>query len=104
MNLLAIKKYKINFFKDILKIEDVEKKEKIKNNLSQIYENIALLNFHFMQNSSNDEFTKIYKRIRKIQRQIMKNIDSKLVCFIEKREIPKNNKENKDYYFIYFTI
>ena len=104
LNLLTIKKYKINFFKDILKIEDVEKKEKIKINLSQIYENIALLNFHFMQNSSNDEFTKIYKRIRKIQRKIMKNIDSKLVCFIEKREIPKNNKENKDYYFIYFTI
>ena len=55
LNLGTIKKYKINLFKDILKIESIENKDVIKKNLAQVYENIALINFNLMQNSSNDD-------------------------------------------------
>ena len=100
----SIKKYKINLIKDILKIENIDGREIIKKNLSQVYENIANLNFNLMQNSSNEEFTKTYKHIREIQKHVLKNINSYLVCINEEREIPKNNREMKNYYFICFHI
>ena len=104
MNLNAIKKYKINLFKDILKIEGLDNKDYIKKNLAQVYENIALINFNLMQNSSNEEFTKTYRQIKEIQKNVLKNLNSCLICMIEKREIPKNNREMKNYYFIVFSI
>ena len=104
LNLSTIKKYKINLFKDILKIESIDNKNIIRKNLSQIYENIAFLNFSIMQNSSNEEFSKTFKKIKEIQKLIFHNLNSYLICFIEKREIQKNIKDIKSYYFIYFSI
>ena len=104
LNLNAIKKYKINLFKDILKIEGLENKDYIKKNLAQVYENIAIINFNLMQNSSNEEFTKTYKQIKEIQKNVLKNINSYLICSIERREIKKSEKEMKYYYFICFNI
>ena len=104
MNVNTIKKYNINLFKDILKIENIEFKDIIKKNLIQIYENISLLNYNLMQDNSNKEFTQSYKRIKDIQKQIMKKIDSYLICNIEKRKIKQSNKNIKNYYFINFRI
>ena len=104
LNLNTLKKYKINLFKDILKIEGFGDKEIFKKNLAQVYENIALINFNIMQNSSNEEFTKTYKRIKEIQTLIFRNINSNLICMIEKREMAKSNKEIKEYYLIYIII
>jgi hypothetical protein len=102
LSLHTIKKYKINLFKEILKIENIENRDMIKKNLAQIYENIASLNFNIMQNSSNEEFTKIYKKIKEYQTQILGCVNSNLVCMIKKREVTRKNK--KIYYFFYFTI
>jgi hypothetical protein len=104
LNLNAIKKYKINLFKDILKIEGLDNKDYIKKNLAQVYENIALINFNLMQNSSNEEFTKTYKQIKEIQKNVLKNLNSYLICSIERRKIKKSEKEIKNYFFIYFSI
>ena len=104
LNLNSIKKYKINLFKDILKIEGLENKDYIKKNLAQVYENIAIINFNLMQNSSNEEFTKTYKQIKEIQKNVLKNLNSYLICSIEKREMKKSEKEMKYYYFICFNI
>ena len=104
LNLRTIKKYKVNLFKDILKIESIENKDLIKKNLAQVYENIAIINFNLMQNYSNEEFTKTYKKIKEIQKNVLKNLNSNLICMIEKREIPKNNREMKNYFFILFSI
>ena len=104
LSLHIIKKYKINLFKEILKIENIENRDIIKKSLILVYENIASLHFNIMQNSSNEEFIKIYKRIKEIQTQILKSIHSNLVCMIKKREIQKINRNTKTYYFFYFTI
>ena len=63
-----------------------------------------MINFNIMQNSSNEEFTKTYKRIKEIQTLIFRNINSNLICMIEKREMAKSNKEIKEYYLIYIII
>ena len=55
-----------------------------------------------MQNSSNDEYTKPYKKIKQLQKQIIKNLNSYINCYIEKREISKNKREKKNFYFIFF--
>ena len=110
MNLNNLKKYKINFFKDILKIEKPEEKDIIKKNLNLVYENIIELNFGLMQNSSNEEFTKSYKLLKEIQSKIIKNNNNnlnykaELICNLEERELLKNEKSIKNYYFIYMNI
>ena len=55
-----------------MKIEGIENKDYIKKNLAQVYENIAIINFNLMQNSSNEEFTKTYKQIKEKKQSIMK--------------------------------
>ena len=113
MNLNNLKKYKINFFKDILKIEKPEDKEIIKKNLNLVYENIIELNFGLMQNSSNEEFTKSYKLLKEIQSKIIKNnvninnnsnYKAELICNLEERELLKSEKSIKNYYFIYMNV
>ena len=104
LNLNTLRKYKINLLKDILKIENVEGKDTIRKNLAQIYEHIAELNFSLMQNSSNEEFAKPYKEIKKFQKEILKNIQTNLICNFEDRELAKNDKKFKQYYFVCFNI
>ena len=104
LNLYIIKKYKINLLKDILKIESIEGKDIFKKNLYQIYENISSLNFNLMQNLSEEEYSKNYKKIKEIQKKSLKNLYSSLTCFIEKRQMPKNNREMKIYYCFNFSI
>ena len=104
LNFNTIKKYKINLFKDILKIENIEGKDTIKKNLAQVYQNISELNFSLMQNNSNEEFAKSYKEIKKLQKEILRNINTNLICNYEERELAKNEKEFKQYYFVCFNI
>ena len=106
LNFHVFKKYKINLLKDILKIENFENRNIIKKNLVQVYENISIINFNLMQNSSNVEFIQNYKKIKSIQRKIMNNLNFNLnlICLVKKRETPKNNRELKTYYFIFFSL
>ena len=104
LNLNTIKKYKVNLFKDILKIENIRERDIIKKNLAQVYENIAELNFNLMQNSSNEEFSRPYKKIKKLQKEILRNINTNLICNYEERELAKNEREFKQYYFVCFNI
>ena len=106
LNFHIFKKYKINLLKDILKIENLENRNVINKNLVQVYENISIINFNLMQNSSNVEFIQNYKKIKSIQRKIINNLNLNLnlICLVKKREIPKNNRELKTYYFIFFSL
>jgi hypothetical protein len=104
LDITQIKKHKINLLKDILKTESIENRYYIKKPLNIVYENISLINFNLMQNSSNDEYTKPYKKIKQLQKQIIKNLNSYINCYIEKREIRKNKREKKNFYFIFFEI
>ena len=100
-----IKRYKINVFRDILKIENTNNKSVIKKSLMQIYENIADLNFELMQNNTNEEFSKIYKNIKQLQGKILqKNGSINVVCQLEKKTVPKNEKDMKIFYYISFNI
>ena len=103
LNLDIIKKFKINLFKDILKVENIEIKDTIKKNLVQIYENIEELNISLMHNNSNEEFSQSYKQIKKMQKEIIKK-NTELICNFEEREIPKNEKLYKIYYFVSFNL
>ena len=105
LTLNVIKKYKINMFRDILKIENTNNKNVIKKSLIQIYENIADLNFELMQNNSNEEFSKTYKNIKSLQTKISsKNNKIIVVCQLEKKDLYKNEKEIKGFYYISFNI
>ena len=104
LDLYSIKKYKLNFFKDILKIENIENRDIIKISLNQVYENIYSIKFNLTQNSSNEDFSESSKKIKDYQKNLVKNLNAKLICFIHKKVIPKNNKDIKKYYFIFFGI
>ena len=104
LGISSIKKHKINLLKDILKTESIENKNNIKKPLTIVYENISLINFTLMQNSPNDEYSNRYKKIKEFQKQIMKHFNSYINCYIEKREIMKNKREKKTFYFIFFEI
>lgn len=105
LTLGIIKKYKINIFRDILKIENTNNKSVIKKNLIQIYENITDLTFELMQNNSNEEFSKTYKNIKSLQTKISsKNNKIIVVCQLEKKDLYKNEKEIKGFYYISFSI
>ena len=104
LTLHSIRKYKLNLFKDILKIEYMENKKIIKKNLAQVFDNISFLSYNLMQNSSNEEFSNIYKKIKDLQKLVLEKINSNLLCFIEKRELDKNKKETKNYFFVCFYI
>ena len=101
----VIKKYKINIFRDMLKIENTVGRTVIKKSLFQIYENIADLNFELMQNNSSEDFSMTYKKIKQLQSKIVtKGNNINVVCQLEKKELYKNEKEIKTFYYVSFNI
>lgn len=105
LNLNTIKKFKINMFRDILKIENLNNKNIIKKNMIQIYENIADLSFELMQNSSSEEFARTYRHIKQIQSKLHnKKTPIFVVCQLEPREYWKNEREIKKSYYISFNL